>query len=225
MDSMFLTLMKLPLFHGVSYSKLSDILGKHKFHFLKYCDGETIISAGDNCTHLSTIVSGSVRIETTNQDNNFVVSQTLDAPESISPEFLFGKTTKYPATVKAVGSCGIMRLEKKDYIEILNSDPIFLFNFLNMLSMNAQLPTDGVLALSSGELSKRIAFWVIALTDRNGKNIKLECKQGELCKAFGVSRQILSDTLDNMKAKEILDYTKTSIEIFDRRRIYDTLES
>ncbi len=225
MDSMFQTLMKMPLFHGVSYSKLSDILGKHKFHFLKYKEGETIITAGDNCTHLSTIVSGKIRIEIESDDKNFVVSQTLEAPESISPEFLFGKTTKYPATVKAICNCGIMQLEKKDYIEILNSDPIFLFNFLNILSMNAQLSTEGILALSSGELSKRIAFWIIALTDRNGKNIKLECKHGELCKSFGVSPQILSDTLDSMKAKEILDYSKSSIEIFDRRLLLETLES
>ena len=47
MDSMFQTLMQMPLFHGVSYNKLSEILGKHRFHFIKYADNDKIISAGD----------------------------------------------------------------------------------------------------------------------------------------------------------------------------------
>lgn len=225
MESMFETLMQIPIFHGVSYSKLAEILGKHKFHFLKFNDGDTIINAGDNCTHISTIVSGKVKITTESQDKNFIVRQILEAPESIAPEFLFGKTTKYPATIEAINKCGIMQIEKKDYIEILNSDSIFLFNFLNILSMNAQLSTDGVLALSSGELSKRIAFWILSLTERNGKNIIVESKQNGLNKSFGVSPQQLYETLDIMKAADILDYTKSSIKIFDRRSLFEILES
>lgn len=77
MDSMFQTLMQMPLFHGVSYNKLSEILGKHRFHFLKYTDNERIISAGDLCTHLSTVVSGKVRMTISNADGHVKVSQTL----------------------------------------------------------------------------------------------------------------------------------------------------
>ena len=39
MDSMYEILMALPLFHGVSYAKLSEVIGSTKFHFLKYLDG------------------------------------------------------------------------------------------------------------------------------------------------------------------------------------------
>lgn len=91
--------------------------------------------------------------------------------------------------------------------------------------MNAQLSTDGVLALSSGELSKRIAFWILSLTERNGKNIIVESKQNGLNKSFGVSPQQLYETLDIMKAADILDYTKSSIKIFDRRSLFEILES
>lgn len=38
MDSMFEILMGVPLFHGVTYQKMSEIIGKHRFHFLKYDD-------------------------------------------------------------------------------------------------------------------------------------------------------------------------------------------
>ncbi len=225
MDSMFQTLMQMPLFHGVSYNKLSEILGKHRFHFLKYADKEKIISAGDPCTHLSTVVSGKARATVSSPDLRIKVSQTLQAPQPIYPDFIFGKTTSYPASVVADGTCGIMQIEKKDYIEIINSDSVFLFNFLNILSMNAQLSTDGVLALTSGDLRKRIAYWIVALTQRNGQDITMECRQRDLYSVFGVPRQSLTAALDDMKAAGIIDYTPSLIIIHDRRLLLDLLES
>lgn len=225
MDSMFQTLMQMPLFHGVSYNKLSEILGKHRFHFLKYTDNERIISAGDLCTHLSTVVSGKVRMTISNADSHVKVSQTLEAPEPIAPDFFFGRTTRYPASVTAIGSCEIMQIDKKEYIEIINSDSVFLFNYLNMLSMNAQLSTDGVLALTSGDLRKRIAYWVVALTQLNGKDITMECRQRDLYSVFGVPRQSLIAALTEMKSAGLLDYTSSRIEINDRRKLLNLLES
>lgn len=225
MDSMFQTLMQMPLFHGVSYNKLSEILGKHRFHFIKYADNDKIISAGDLCTHLSTVVSGKVRMTVANADGRVKVSQTLEAPEPIAPDFFFGRTTRYPASVTALGACGIMQIEKKDYIEIINSDSVFLFNYLNMLSMNAQLSTDGVLALTSGDLRKRIAYWIVALTQLNGKDIVMECRQRDLYSVFGVPRQSLTAALTEMKEAGLLDFSPSSIEINDRRQLLDLLDS
>lgn len=227
MDSMFRTLMQMPLFHGVSYNKLSEIIGKHRFHFLKFADKETIISAGDSCTHLSTVVSGKVRVTACDPDGHLFISQTLEAPEHIAPDFLFGRTTTYPVSVIASGTCGIMQIEKKDYVEIINSDSVFLFNFLNMLSTNAQLSTEGIISLSAGDgdLKKRIAYWIIALTQHNGKEITLECRQRDLHSVFGVSRQSLTDSLTEMKSTGMIDFSPSRIDVNDRRLLLRFLES
>lgn len=224
MESMFQTLMQVPLFHGISYNKLSDIIGTHRFHFAKYTGKERIITAGDNCTHLTTVVSGRVKTTLTSTDERVVVSQILEAPDVIAPGFLFGRTTRHPATVEASGDCGIMRIEKNEYLDILTSDQVFLFNFLNILSLNAQLPTDRLLALTSGDLKKRIAYWIISLTQRNGKGITLECHPGDLHIVFGVSRQTLTSTLSEMKVSGILDFSSSRIEVTDRRLLSELLE-
>ena len=59
---MFEQLMQLPLFQGVSNERMTSLVEKLPFHFLKFHDGDTIISAGDECTHIRFIVSGSVRV-------------------------------------------------------------------------------------------------------------------------------------------------------------------
>lgn len=222
---MFKNLMSMPFFHGVSMQKFSEILGKYRFHFIKFADKDRIISVGDPCTHLSVIISGKVRITVSSADNKVKISQTLGSPEPIYPDFFFGKSTHYPADVYAEGDCGIMQIEKRDYINIINSDNIFLFNFLNLLSMNAQLSTDGVIALTSGDLKKRIAYWIVALTQTNSTDIVMECRQRDLYAVFGVPRQSLVAALTEMKENGLLDFSTDRIEIRDRKSLSALLES
>lgn len=222
---MFEKLMELPLFHGVSYQKISEILGKHRFHFMKFADGETILEAGEPCTHLMTIISGAVRSTIDGADGKVKVSQTLEAPEIVAPDFFFGKRTTSPSTIVAKGDCGIMKIDKRDYINIIKSDTVFLFNFLNILSMHAQLSTDGVLALTSGDLRKRIAYWIVALTQRGGKDIVMECRQRDLYAVFGVPRQSLVAALDEMQTAGLVEFTPTSIAVGNRRMLVDFLDS
>ena len=223
MDSMYEKLMGLPLFHGVTYQKMFEIVGKHKFHFLKVADGEEIVAAGKPCTHLKSIISGAGRMVITSKDDRFRVSQTLVAPEVIAPDFFFGLSTRYPGSVVAKGDVGIMQIDKNDYLKIIDSDPVFLFNYLNMLSMNAQLSHEGVLALTSGDLQKRIAYWIIALSQRNGKDIVLECRQRNMYGVFGVQRQSLVAALTDMKEAGALDFTTNEISVIDRRKLVEIL--
>ena len=216
MDSMYEILKGLPLFHGATTERISDIVGKAKFHFLKYLAGERIITAGEQCTHIKLIISGDARVTITNDSQRFKVSQTLSAPSVIAPEFFFGRATNYPCTVDAITDTGILQISKNDYMTILNRDHVFLYNFLNILSMNAQKSVDGILALSSGELEERIAFWIIALTQTNGTNIKVTCRQRDLYSLFGVQRTSFIATLESMKQRGIIDYNSTEIIVLSR---------
>lgn len=225
MDSMYDTLMGLPLFAGASHQKLSEIIGKYKFHFLKYTPGQSIVNAGDTCTHLKCVISGSVQLSVTNETRRFKVNQTLDAPDVIAPDFFFGKITHYPANATALTDAGIVQIDKNDYMRIITSDPIFLFNYLNLLSMNAQLSVEGVLALTSGSLEKRICYWIIALTQNNGRDIILECRHKDMYTVFGVPRQSLIAALDNLRQKGIIEYDANEVRVTDRRLLMDILNS
>lgn len=217
MDSMYEILMALPLFNGVSYSKLSEVVGNTKFHFLKYLEGETIVEAGQPCSHIKFLISGSARVSIENSDGRFRISQTLTRPDVIAPDYLFGRATNYPCTAVALESAGILQISKPDYVKLLHSEPVFLFNFLNMLSVNAQKAVDGVLALTTGSLEERIAFWIIALTQRGGSDIVLTCRQRDLYSLFGVQRSSFLATLDGMKSRGLIDYSQSEIRIRSRQ--------
>jgi len=223
MDSMYENLMELPLFRGVSFDRLSEIIGHTKFHFLKYNDGEQVVEAGTPCTHLKFVISGAVRLTTMNSDGHIRVDQTLKAPDVIAPDFLFGRFTDYPCSGKAAGPTGLLQIAKMDYLKILHTDDVFLLNFLNTLSINAQKSVIGVLALTDGSLEERIAFWVLALTQRGVSDITLTCKQRELYSLFGVQRSSFMSTLDSMRERGLVDYDQREVRFPSRQALVKLL--
>ncbi|MDE7411854.1 MAG: Crp/Fnr family transcriptional regulator [Paramuribaculum sp.] len=222
---MYEILMRLPIFNGVTYSRLEEVVGNTKFHFLKYLKGDKIIEPGEQCTHIKFIISGSTRVSIVNADGRFKVSQTLSMPDVIAPEYLFGKATRYPISAIALEPTGILQIEKQEFLKILNTDPIFLINMLNLLSVTAQRSAEGVLALTTGSLEERIAFWIVALTQRRGTDIVLSCRQRDLYSLFGVQRTSFIATLDDMKERGLIDYTQHEIMIKSRADMLSLLAS
>lgn len=225
MESMYDKLMELPLFQGVSREKLSILIEKTPFHFVKYNQGQQIISANDICTHIRFVVSGDVRIDISSTNKRVVVSETLSGPDVIGADYLFGRNTFYPFSATALTDCGILQIVKADFIEILMSDKVFMFNMLNILSRNSQKSTFGIMALSSGSIAERLAFIVTSLTQRSSKDIKISYRQKDLCSILGVQRSSLINALEKMKDDEVIDYTMTEIKVNSREALMEILHS
>lgn len=219
MESMYEFLMDLPLLKGVSYERLSQILGSTRFHFLKYASGDDIISAGDECTHLKFVIKGAVRLSTLSPDGRMRVSQTIQTSDVIMPDFLFGRYTHYPCSGVAIGPTSILQISKMEYMKILATDQVFMLNLLNYLSIDAQKSVIGVLALAGGTLEERIAFWIVALTQRTATDITLQCKQRDFYSMFGVQRSSFVATLDSMKERGLLDYDTREIRFHSRTEL------
>lgn len=225
MDSMFDILTELPLFRGVTRERIAATVGMAKFHFLKYSAGEVIAEAGEPCTHIKFVIEGSVRLSISNNDDRFRIGQTLTAPDVICPDFLFGSSTLYPGRVTAITPTSIVQVPKQDYVKILASDNIFLFNFLNYLSMNAQKCIDGVLAMTSGSIEERLAMWVIALTQPAATDIIITCKQRDLYAMFGVQRSSFMTALDRMVDSGTIIHSPGEIRVVDRRMMLSIMRN
>ena len=223
MATMYELLMDLPLFKGASREHISKLIGATKLHFLKYPAGETMIRAGEECTHLTFLLSGKVRATMENADGRFAVSQTLVGPTAISPDFLFGRYTQYPSEIVSLEDVSALKIAKNDYIKLLNADNVFLLNFLNIISANDQKNIHGILSLTSGEIDERIAFWVSSLTQPGSEDIVLKCRKRELNAIFGVSRSVFETGLLSMKERGLIDYTTRDLTVLDRKRLLDLL--
>lgn len=224
-DSMFERLMSLPLFKGVTRERIALTVGHTRMNFQKYTPQNRIITAGEHCNDIHFVISGSVRSTIASDDGRFAVSQTIEGPSVIAADSLFGLVTDYPCTVDALTDCNILTIEKKDYLKVLQSDEIFTINYLNLLSMNAQKSVHGVLAVVTGSLEERIAYWICALSQPGAKDVVLTCKQRDLYGLFGMQRSAFFAALDSMTERGLITYTPNSINIVDRRRMVRILTS
>lgn len=217
MKSMFEILSDLPLFRGVTHERIAATVGMAKFHFLKYAPGETIVEAGDACTHIKFIIDGEARIAISGANGRFKILQTLGAPDVISPDFLFGPSTIYPGTVTAIGDVSIVQITKSDYLKILASDNIYMFNFLNYLSMNAQKGVEGVLSILEGNIVERLAMWIVCMTQPTARDIAIVCRQRDLYSMLGVQRSSYMAAIDAMVQSGLIKYEPGRIDVIDRR--------
>lgn len=225
MDSMYDILLQLPLFQGVSRSKISELIEKTKFHFLKYQPEHQIVAAGEECTHIKFLISGSICVEMTNKSGKIRVTETMHAPNVIAPTHMFGRNTTYPADIYAVTETGIMQIDKQSFIQILQTDSIFLINLLNIISRRSQKSIESFLSLSSGDVKEKLAFWILSFTQRKSTDIRIICKQKDLYSFFGVQRSVFMHALDSLKAEGIIDYSTREITILDRQKLREILHS
>ncbi len=214
--NMFDKLMELPLFQGASHEQISALVAKIPFHFLKFSDGQRIIASGSASTHLRFIVSGKARSVTSGAAARVAVAQTLSAPNVVGADFMFGREPAYPFDLYAVGDCGMLQLSKADYMSIVRSDDVFLFNILNYLSRNAQKPKLSLQHMSHGLVAERIAFMVSMFTSKASADIAISFRQKDLCLMLGTRRTALVSALSSLKARGIVDYTSSTISVLDR---------
>jgi CRP-like cAMP-binding protein len=219
MNSMYQQLMQLPLFQGISTEKITALVEKLPFHFLKYRNGEPVISAGDSCTHIKFIVSGKVRLVMPFGHLKVSLSQTLSTPHVLAAEYLFGRETVYPYTATAEGPCGILQLRKSDYIKMVTSDKVFLFNILNYLSSGSQRNISSVLAIKDGSVAERLALQMDSLLVAGSTDVVLQFKQKDLCVMLGTQRTTLIATLDRLAEEGIISYDSNSLKLLDRHQL------
>ena len=225
MDSIFEILMDLPLFQGVSREKLSELIEKTPLPDLKFRDGQPIVNVGDPCSHIRFVISGMAVLETSNYTRRILVCETVSAPAVLAPEYLFGLDTCYPFTATAKGTCGVLQITKADYINILHSDKVFLFNALNILSRKAQQGASNLLAVSNGTIAERLALFVLSLTHHGAKEIVLSYKQKDMCTVLGVQRSSFITAMTKLHDDGAVRFNPTEIIITDRSKLLDILHT
>ncbi len=221
---MYQQLMQLPLFQGVSSDRITALVEKLPFHFLKFRNGEQIFAAGDQCTHMRFIVSGQVRLETPFDCLRVSLLQTLPSPHVLAAEYLFGRETTYPYSAVADGPCGILQLRKSDYVTMLGSDKVFLFNILNYLSSGSQRNSSSYVAIKENSVIDRLAMMMDSLVIAGATDVVLRFKQKDLCTLLGTQRTTLISSLDKLVDEEIIDYDSNGLRVLDQSKLADYIK-
>lgn len=222
MASMYETIMSLPLFKGVSREQVSSFVEKTYVEFQNHSAGTTVVSAGQQCTAIQYILSGEIRFSWQNVDCGFSVNQTLGAGTVIAADRLFGMDTNYPYTGVTLSPTSLMSFSKSEYIALLNSNPIYMLNYLNYLSLRAQRPADILVPAYSATTEGALALIVLSLTEATAKDITVEMSLPSLSGYTNLPIATLTAHLDKLARQGLIEWDEQNIAILSRSKLAET---
>ena len=221
MNTMYDTLLQLPLFQGLSQEDFTNILGKVKLNFTKHKAGETILKRGDSCNQLVFILKGEVAVSTSSANASYSITEYLQAPHLIEPQSMFGMNTSYTSTYVAETETHTVDISKNFVLNELFGYDIFRLNYMNIISNRSQNLNNRLWAASSDSLEKHISNFLLAHVERPiGKKI-LKVKMEELAQIVNDTRMGVSKALNGMQEKNLLELHRGEIVIPDAEKLFN----
>lgn len=220
MMSIYEKIRLLPLFLGATDNHVSAFVGKHKVSFSYFQDGMSILARNARCTSLLCVISGETKVVrhiTDDIDFSFIL------PEGAvyGVESLFGPSSDFPFDVFAVSDVNTMSFFKEDYVAfLLSNDPIFIFNFANVLSLRAQRP-NGLLPFDHLTAVGFLRMLVTLYSDRAASRFTLTAGILKLADLLHVSADIVMASLNEAVEAGVLHYSDTEIIIPERNEFLD----
>jgi len=215
METMYETLLQMPLFQGLGEDEITKIIGKVKLHFQKYKAGSVIFRSGDSCNNLTFLLKGELMLESTDTDNNFVLKEFEEAPDLVELFSLFGLYTNYFSTYTAETDVDLISIDKSFVLMELDKYEIFRLNFRNILSNRAQQLHEKLWQSNYSCLETKIVDFLLARCERPFGKKLLKIKMEDFALIIGETRLSVSKYLNNLEKEGLVILRRTEIEISD----------
>lgn len=215
MDTMFDTLLQLPLFQGLSQDDFTIILEKVKLDFAKFKAGDTIVRADSACDSLIFIIKGEIKVLSVATAIPFSVIECIQGPYLIEPYSLFGMNVTHVSSYVAQTEVHTVCIPKSFVLSVLFEYEIFRLNYLNILSNRVQILTQRLWSIGVVDLEKRIGTFFLNCFERLSGEKIIKIKMQDLAALMNETRVSVSKALNNLQEKGLLVLHRGEVVIAD----------
>ena len=207
------SLLRFPLFQGLSRAELLQLAGQTKFGFEKLAAGKTVVREGDAFQHFYFLIGGVLSVTTFSDDRHYNVTERLSAPWLLQPEGLFGAHPNHQSTVVTLTESHFITLSKDEVLRLLDDFLIIRLNLLNMLATYSQRRGRWPWRKAPANLRQRIIRFFLdhSLYPAGPKTFRI--LMNHLAQEVGDSRLDVSHVLNAMQDEGLLRLRRGIIEI------------
>jgi CRP-like cAMP-binding protein len=217
MPAMYEVIMNLPLFKGISHDHVSAFLEKTHIEFVNYSKGEDVIKRGTRVDYLTFVISGSVSLSWSNSEDTLGISYECGVGTVLGARYLYGMERNYPFHVKAVSdNVSVLRFSKAQYMSLIRTEPIYIMNYLNYLSLRAQMPISIMTGKIDGSLLSFLKYWCRTLTTTDAINICLTAGEKDLKNLTNISGESLKRQFAALQSIGVLQRKGNQVYIESR---------
>lgn len=217
MPTMYEMIMDLPLFKGVGKDHVSQFLEKTHISFDNYQPGEVVTATGERVNTLKFLISGKVEIRHPLKNRRLTVTEICGSGRALGAERLFGISTGYPFEIVALTKASVMSFRKEQYLNLVQTDNIYLLNFFNYLSLRAQRPSEAVASYCSGDIHSRLKVLVAVLSEPSAREIVINGDSGDIAEYCGVTTEAFLKWIEEIRKTGMATIEEEGMRIPSRR--------
>ncbi len=214
----------MELFKNIRKSDIHTILSHHGWHSKIYNGGESIHYPHENLESLMILISGGVEGIVITESGRRLTLNRRKSPELLGPAMIFSDR-KTLMNIKAFERSQILKLSRKNFMELMKRYPLLLDNFLRICANRFNYLSSRLEILSLHTIKKKIAHYLLELYSIQGGTFRLDMTMSALAAYMGVERPSLSAAFHDMKKKGYFVYSNGMVNIADISKLETELES
>ncbi len=220
MDDLIGIMAHTPLFGGLSAEQLSQISGISQEK--SYQRGEAIFWEGDPGIGFYVVVGGKVKVYKTSAEGKEQILHIYGPGHPIGEVPVFSGS-RFPANAMAIEKSRLLFFPRKDFVDLIASQPSLALNMLAILSVRLRQFTVQVENLSLKEVPARLASYLIYLTEEqdDAQVVTLPISKGQLASLLGTIPETLSRIFNKMTLHNLIAVQGSEITLADRQGLED----
>jgi CRP-like cAMP-binding protein len=217
---MYNILERCVLFKGLKSNDIK-ILFSDIFFQVKEFESNSLISYQDEPVEfLMIIIEGKVKGEMIDFSGKAIVIEEIESPRPLAPAFLFGENSIFPVNIVAQEHTKILKIQKFEFIKLMQKNNTLLTNFMNIISDRAQFLSQKLKFLSFHSIKGKLAYYILDISKNYGSsNITLPITQSKLADLFGVTRPSLGRAIRELHNDGLVISNGKNIEILDYKEL------
>lgn len=213
MTTMYEIILNLPLFSGLSENQLSNFLEKTPIAFSQFEAGDVISKKGEIVNTLKCLIGGSVKKSYILSPSKLEIVETIKAPAILYAERLFGMDRTADSNLVCEDKTSVMEISKEQYLKLLQSDHIYLINYLNYLSVRAQSVRDINSYFINRSLKNYLDNLINSYVSRNASSLEIKYDAEFIISYLGITKSSFVQQLKELTNKGIAFTSNDCISI------------
>ncbi|TLX78233.1 Crp/Fnr family transcriptional regulator [Labilibacter sediminis] len=213
-----------PLFTGLSFNDIKELLGQIHFQVKKYGKGQMVAYGGETVDRLHIVLSGGVKGEMIDYSGKSIKIEDIDPPKPLAIAFLFGKSNKYPVNIVANKDSEILIIPKASVLILFQKNETVLLNYLNAISNRSQFLSQKIRFLTFQTIKGKIANYLLQLSGGKTMEVTLPMSQNSMAELFGVTRPSVGRGMRELHNDGIIEANGKQVKLLDINALKESLK-
>jgi CRP/FNR family cyclic AMP-dependent transcriptional regulator len=209
------------LFKGLAADELENL--NQMLHKKRFPSGASILTVEQPGEAIYIVLEGTVKIYVDKADGTEVILALLGAGDVVG-EMSLVDSAGHSASVITMEKSLCLWLDRRSFTNYLDTIPALTNNLVRLLSGRLRLANEQVLALSTLDVTGRVARQILAFAERYGRErgngdiaIPLRLTQSDLAGLVGASRERVNHSMVFLKQEEYLSVERNHHIVVHRR--------